>query len=293
MKTTKTSLLLHPLFLTSLFLLVTNDLYWKYEYGNWLTGKLSDFAGLVVLPVFLSALFPRYRKAAVVGSGLFFVWWKMPLSEPVILFLNGMQIPVQRVVDGWDLLALAVLPVSWMIKPFGYRMNAVLRTASCWMVSVVSVMALCATSTRYMQTSYSPVNVNTSTRLGKVTDIDGAFRKKGIRIMRDTGRYEQTYSRELFVRSRDSTGEIMVPAVTPSMEVYEYVKPFDNGYVIPELVVMGDTLREVRIAKIGNRLHILSFLPADSMLKTSSVIRENIRRKYDRPLKKRIREILE
>ena len=63
-------------------------LYWKYEYNNWLTGKLSDFAGLFVLSVFLSAFFYRHTLSVYIGIAIFFIWWKSPLSQPLIDLLN-------------------------------------------------------------------------------------------------------------------------------------------------------------------------------------------------------------
>ena len=43
--------LLHPLFLVSLLVLLINDHIAKDLYPGLITGKLSDFSGLVVLPV--------------------------------------------------------------------------------------------------------------------------------------------------------------------------------------------------------------------------------------------------
>jgi hypothetical protein len=46
----------------SIFLLLINDLYLKFEYHNYLTGKLSDFAGLFAFPYFFSCLIPKKDK---------------------------------------------------------------------------------------------------------------------------------------------------------------------------------------------------------------------------------------
>ena len=43
------SALSSPGFLVALAVLLANDLWWKAAYDNWLTGKLSDFAGLFVV----------------------------------------------------------------------------------------------------------------------------------------------------------------------------------------------------------------------------------------------------
>ncbi len=47
--------LLHPLVVGAVLLLVVNDHWLKQAYGNALTGKLSDFAGLCFFPVLLQA----------------------------------------------------------------------------------------------------------------------------------------------------------------------------------------------------------------------------------------------
>jgi hypothetical protein len=48
-------LLLHPMNLAAVTLLVVNDHFLKHAYGNWWTGKLSDFAGMIVFPLLLHA----------------------------------------------------------------------------------------------------------------------------------------------------------------------------------------------------------------------------------------------
>lgn len=48
--------LLHPITLTALFTLALNDHVLKHVCPGWWTGKLSDFAGVVLLPVFAHAL---------------------------------------------------------------------------------------------------------------------------------------------------------------------------------------------------------------------------------------------
>lgn len=50
------SILVSPGFLLCLCLLLLNDFILKSEFHNALTGKLSDFAGLFIFPLFFSAL---------------------------------------------------------------------------------------------------------------------------------------------------------------------------------------------------------------------------------------------
>lgn len=121
MKNKPNTLLLHPLFLFSVLLLAVNDLYFKHTFHNLLTGKLSDFAGLFACFVFLISLFPSGRNILLIALVIAFVWWKSPLSESFILFMNTqLNIPVHRVVDYSDYIALIILPLAFYIKPTSY-----------------------------------------------------------------------------------------------------------------------------------------------------------------------------
>ena len=54
-----------PVFVVSLLLLIANDFYLKYAFPGWLTGKLSDFTGLIVFSLLLFSLWPtRVRVLA-------------------------------------------------------------------------------------------------------------------------------------------------------------------------------------------------------------------------------------
>lgn len=107
------SFLVNPFFGIGVIVLILNDHWLKWQYGNWLTGKLSDFAGLLILPFFVAFLFPKLRSKAPLISGLFFIYWKLPISQPVIDLYNQLApIPITRVVDLSDFLALFVLPFS-------------------------------------------------------------------------------------------------------------------------------------------------------------------------------------
>ena len=57
-------------FIIGLIVLLTNDHYLKLEYSNWLTGKLSDFIGVLILPMVLTYLFPRSKKTNVILNAL-------------------------------------------------------------------------------------------------------------------------------------------------------------------------------------------------------------------------------
>ncbi len=94
--------------ITCLFL---NDRLWKFYYSNWMTGKLSDFLGLITLPIFIGILFPRTKKYISIIVGSIFVFWKSPLATPLIESWNQIMIfKLTRTIDYSDFLALIILP---------------------------------------------------------------------------------------------------------------------------------------------------------------------------------------
>ena len=112
-------LLLTPAFLFSLLFLVINDHILKQVFHNWLTGKLSDIAGLFAFALFWLAMLPRtWGRRILVSIGAFFVTWKTELSEPLLALLNGLSaLSFDRIVDYTDLWALAILPLaSWYAR---------------------------------------------------------------------------------------------------------------------------------------------------------------------------------
>jgi hypothetical protein len=110
-------LLFNWIFLTGVVLLALNDHLFKWEFSNWLTGKLSDFIGLLILPMFILFIFPRLKGHAIVLCGIFFIFWKLPVSENLIELYNQFTfIPISRTVDYTDLIALTVLPISYLLN---------------------------------------------------------------------------------------------------------------------------------------------------------------------------------
>ncbi len=106
-------LILNPFFLSGLALLIANDLFFKWHFANALTGKLSDFAGLFILPIFIAYFLPKSKKNIALLIGFLFILWKSPISTPLIEFVNSISsIPFKRVIDYSDLIALSVLPFS-------------------------------------------------------------------------------------------------------------------------------------------------------------------------------------
>lgn len=148
-------ILTSPSFVVAVVVLVVNDWILKAAVGNWWTGKLSDFAGLYAFALFWCALLPRRRTIIVALTGLGFLLWKSPLSGPGIAAWNalgGGLLPVTRVVDYTDWIALAVLvPVARAARtahePMRRRWFTVARRAATAGMAMGAAVAFLATST--------------------------------------------------------------------------------------------------------------------------------------------------
>ncbi|MFT5778517.1 MAG: hypothetical protein ACI837_001473 [Crocinitomicaceae bacterium] len=100
-------------FLFGLLVILLNDFVLKGMYGNWITGKLSDFAGIFVFSIFWCAIFPKARAWIFWVVGILFVFWKSSYSQSFIDGWNSISmLQISRVVDYSDLLALLVLPIA-------------------------------------------------------------------------------------------------------------------------------------------------------------------------------------
>ncbi len=144
-KANHTTLLLHPFFIACLIALLLNDFVLKEAYHNWLTGKVSDVAGLAVFAMFFTTLAPQKKKLLYVVIPVIFIWWKSPLSQLLINFCNTvLQIPLNRVVDYTDVVALLILFVTWPLQP----VSAITfyKKLVTYAMGATSVMAFCATS---------------------------------------------------------------------------------------------------------------------------------------------------
>jgi hypothetical protein len=138
-------------FLLGLSLLLANDFLFKQLFHNWLTGKLSDFAGLFIFPLFWTAFAPRHKRLIYLLVSLLFLFWKSPYSQPLIDWWNGLTpLTLARKADASDLVALIALIPSYKYQskvstaePHSFRLNR--GRAGC-LIAVVSVFAFTATS---------------------------------------------------------------------------------------------------------------------------------------------------
>lgn len=135
-------LLTSPLFICGLIVLLLNDHWAKMTFGNFLTGKISDFAGLFIFPLFLLAFFPSYKKIVFAFVAVFFVWWKSPFSGGMIDWLNFTGVGISRVVDFSDLWALCMLAFAW-----NYEKHAKgIQKIPAYLIAGIAFMSFCATS---------------------------------------------------------------------------------------------------------------------------------------------------
>ena len=109
-------LILNYVFLFCLLILCFNDHILKHEFSNWLTGKLSDAVGIILLPLLLSYIFPKLKSNSIWLSALIFTFWKSIFSEKIIELYNQVSfIQITRVIDYTDLLVFILLPIPYYL----------------------------------------------------------------------------------------------------------------------------------------------------------------------------------
>lgn len=132
-------------FILGLCILLINDFYLKNHYGNWLTGKLSDFAGLFIFPLFWTILFPKLKNRIYFATAIIFIYWKTVYSEFLINIINQYFTEnLNRVVDLTDLLALVILPFSYL-----YSQKNDKKT-----INIKPIFVIILASFSFMATSY-------------------------------------------------------------------------------------------------------------------------------------------
>jgi hypothetical protein len=142
------ALLLSPPFLIALSLLAINDALLKSRFPGFVTGKLSDVAGLFAFVVFICALIPRRCVAIGIVVAIAFTWWKSPLSKFAIDGWNRIgSFAIGRTIDFTDLVALAIIPIAlaWIARREEVA-HAEPRRVMTFAIGAMSLVAFTATS---------------------------------------------------------------------------------------------------------------------------------------------------
>lgn len=144
---TKVELLSSRLFILGLILLLSNDFIFKPLFHNYLTGKISDFAGLFIFPYFFSVFFIRKAKYIYLLTGICFVLWKSPAADVFINWWNAhIFFPIDRTIDYSDLAGLVVLPFSYYYLKNTPIPNTIFRFSISCIIGVFALFSFCATS---------------------------------------------------------------------------------------------------------------------------------------------------
>jgi hypothetical protein len=146
MKKSRPDILTKPLFILALGILLLNDFYLKYEYSNVLTGKLSDFAGLFLFPYLLSSLRINWTKTIYIATAFLFIFWKSEFSQSILFWIQLNGIGMSRVVDYSDIIALTIMPFSFIY--FQKQLEAELRIHKALMIPIlfIGLFAIWATT---------------------------------------------------------------------------------------------------------------------------------------------------
>lgn len=140
-------------FLIGLLLLLLNDFVLKQQFHNGFTGKLSDFAGLFVFPLFWTAFFPRQKTFVFVSTAALFLFWKSVYAQFLIDGWNSLPFfGIQRTVDYSDLWALLILPFSYRYSNTSPGVQV--RSRLIYAIAIVSMFAFTATQFSH-KVSYS------------------------------------------------------------------------------------------------------------------------------------------
>lgn len=201
--TTSLRALAHPGSVLALVVLVLNDHVLKQAWPGWVTGKLSDVAGLVVAPLLLSAALAALRvrrslPVAVAMTGAGFVVVKASAEGAALVSaLWSVGFPTVMRADATDLLALPALGIAWWVDadvrrrpPVGWRRGA--ASATGMVLLPIGVLATAATS---------------------CDGDDGLWTIDAVQ-----GRFTGTQSRQAFVVSDDASGYVRIDPLSGRVE---------------------------------------------------------------------------
>ena len=295
MKQHKLSIFIHPLFLFCLALLILNDWVWKAQFGNELTGKLSDFAGLLVFPLFWTAFFPRFKKPIFFAVFLGFIWWKSPYSQAFIEGWNNLGFfSVARVVDYTDLVALLVLPFAYCFPFQKHTLSippTVARTGS------FAVIILC--SFAFMATSVPPKFKQMEIVYDETYEFD--FSKK--ELQHKIFELYQSHKIDAYFEPPAEThysghyeeGTSSNDFIEKYLQDTTYLE-FHTNYAVPILMLPDWNIHSVQVILSGDdkqsqlQLLLLEEYRTHQMKKKKDYYRKKLLKKFERKIVKKLRK---
>lgn len=227
---TKEKHLYRIVFLVSIFLLLINDFYLKYEYHNYLTGKLSDFAGLFAFPYFFSCLFPKKIKPIYILSGILFVFWKSEFSQPFFDLAHSYEIGIDRTVDYSDFISLLILPISYIYWKLDFKQiiqpNKILKPA---IIGICS-FAFIATS---VASEFGEINLKANYETEVQTTLEKARETKLFYVSSKNDRY---------------LSKLSIPEKRTEINILLLIKENENGLLNIKL----DSILDYQVKGSGN-----------------------------------------
>jgi hypothetical protein len=243
--------LLNYIFIPGTILLCLNDHYFKWEFSNWLTGKLSDFIGILILPFLFTFLFPRALKWNVLATGLIFIVWKSPYAQGLIDWYNSFApIKVMRVIDYTDHIALIMLPVSYMlirhIRESGSLrlINVRIHPLYVFIAALIVFVSSCPPKKPYYLISngtFECTSCMIELHMHK-EEILTELRKGGIRVYPDTLLTKENLENRIDIAKTNGFYDDSIPKVLP---LYE---PYQLYYKVDEIVIGKDIIRDLQFA---------------------------------------------
>jgi len=259
-------LILNLYFVIGLIALILNDFYLKYEYGNFATGKLSDFAGLLIFPMFVVAIIPKLRKSISIITGIGFVIWKLPLFTPVVDLINQLPfVSIHRVIDYSDYIALLILPLSHYLINY-HQFRPIIRVERIEYFSRlallgISFFAFCATSVPWRETPKGTILIDKSYNIKLSKDsVIASIQRLGYNCdfyERDPLKYKKEisyYQTDNLIRRFDNSyTSFVIDTIANIKYMLEEVKPNKT-----KLTIINVTLSEEGNIQNWRRLKYLS-----------------------------------
>ena len=143
--------LVHPLAIFSLLVLVINDHVLKEMFGGPITGKLSDIAGAIVVPLLIATVFEHRSRRAIdfaAGATAFVLAAinTLPVADRLYEAALSVVVPSVNTMDATDLIAVPFVLVARQIWLRVHAPQPGLLAAWGRAVFVVGIMATAATS---------------------------------------------------------------------------------------------------------------------------------------------------